>query len=324
VPAAAQSLVGIKPTFALVPNTGGLSLSGTGRDVVGPLARTVRDAAIMLDVMAGYSAADPKTTAAIGNIPDGGYASLLGTLTLRGARVGLYGPGFQDTSLSPETAALYEAAVAELRDLGAETVDDPFAGTAFSNLAWLDPAGIDSRPMETLPYDLDQYLHRLGPDALARSLPELRRLADPFAPDGPMGFLMPLVAATIDNPEVLPDLTAFAKAREDYIDAFNEVFLGQEIDVLVFPTLATGVPALGTNPNPLLNPFPVPITVSEVNLAGLPAVVVPGGRYPDGAPFSLVFVGPLWSEAKLLAYAYDYEQATHHRVTAELEAPAGQ
>jgi Asp-tRNA(Asn)/Glu-tRNA(Gln) amidotransferase A subunit family amidase len=54
-------------------------------------------------------------------------------------------------------------------------------------------------------------------------------------------------------------------------------------------------------------------TVSEINIAGLPGVTMPAGYYASGAPFCLIFVGPLWSEAELLAYAFAYEQATHHR-----------
>ena len=68
-PAAAQALVGIKPTFGLVPNAGVVPLAGSTRDVVGPHARTVHDAAVMLDVIAGYTAEDAKTVASIGNIP---------------------------------------------------------------------------------------------------------------------------------------------------------------------------------------------------------------------------------------------------------------
>ncbi|MFM7784514.1 MAG: amidase, partial [Gammaproteobacteria bacterium] len=76
-PAAFQSLVGIKPTFALVPNSGVVPIGGSTRDVVGPIARTVRDAAIALDVLAGYTAEDPKTAAAIARVPAGGYAATL-------------------------------------------------------------------------------------------------------------------------------------------------------------------------------------------------------------------------------------------------------
>jgi aspartyl-tRNA(Asn)/glutamyl-tRNA(Gln) amidotransferase subunit A len=53
--------------------------------------------------------------------------------------------------------------------------------------------------------------------------------------------------------------------------------------------------------------------VSEINIAGLPGVTVPAGYYQSGAPFNLIIVGPMWQEAKLLAIAYAYEQATRHR-----------
>ncbi|WP_174243249.1 amidase, partial [Beijerinckia sp. L45] len=74
-PASAQDLVGIKPTFALVPNAGVMPLAGSTRDVVGPIARCVRDAALTLDVLAGFSPEDPKTVAGIGHKPKGGYAA---------------------------------------------------------------------------------------------------------------------------------------------------------------------------------------------------------------------------------------------------------
>ena len=59
--------------------------------------------------------------------------------------------------------------------------------------------------------------------------------------------------------------------------------------------------------------------MSEINIAGLPAVTVPAGYYASGAPFGLVFVGRRWSEAALLAMAFDYETATHHRRTPDLQ-----
>ena len=94
-PASAQGLVGIKPTFALVPNAGVMPLGGSTRDVVGPIARCVRDAALTLDVLAGYTAADPKTVAGIGKRPEGGYAAKLNPTALKGKRVGLYGAGWR-------------------------------------------------------------------------------------------------------------------------------------------------------------------------------------------------------------------------------------
>ena len=80
-PASAQDLVGIKPTIGLVPNAGVMPLSGN-RDVVGPIARTVKDAALCLDVLAGYSAEDPKTLAGVGKKPVGGYTSKFGLVAM--------------------------------------------------------------------------------------------------------------------------------------------------------------------------------------------------------------------------------------------------
>lgn len=97
-PASAQALIGIKPSFALVPNTGVMPCSSL-RDVVGPIARCVRDAAVALDALAGFTMADPKTAAAIARRPNGGYAAHLGAATLQGRRIGLYGPGWRDQPL---------------------------------------------------------------------------------------------------------------------------------------------------------------------------------------------------------------------------------
>ena len=188
-PGAAQSLVSVKPTFALIPNTGVAPLAGSTRDVVGPHARTVRDAAILLDVLAGYTPADPKTVAAIGNLPAGGYTSKLSDTALAGKRLGLYGAGWRTKPISEETATLYAAAIEELKMRGAVLVDDPFAGTGFSALT--DNAGFDSRGLESIVFDFDNFLRRMGPGTAATSFKALAAMlpSDPFGEDGPLGRL---------------------------------------------------------------------------------------------------------------------------------------
>ena len=59
-------------------------------------------------------------------------------------------------------------------------------------------------------------------------------------------------------------------------------------------------------------------TVGEINIAGLPGVTVPAGYYASGSPFGIIFVGRQWDEAALIAMAYAYEQATHHRLAPKL------
>ena len=172
-PASAQGLVGVKPTFALVPNVGVLPLSSL-RDVVGPIGRCVRDAALALDALAGFTMADPKTIAGVGRKPPGGYAVNLKPDALRGKRVGTYGPGWRNLPLSEEAAALYRRALDEIEAQGAILVEDPFAGSGFANLRTPTVPGeeYDARGLESLPYDLGKYLERLGSDAAIKTFAE--------------------------------------------------------------------------------------------------------------------------------------------------------
>lgn len=312
-PASAQGLVGIKPTFALVPNTGVMPLS-SNRDVVGPIARCVRDAALTLDVLAGYTAEDPKTIAGVGHRPEGGYTSLLHTDGLRGKRVGLYGPGWRDLPLSSETVALYARAQDEIRALGAELVADPFQDSGFAALRQrtVSTSEFDARGLESVPYDLNQYLARLGPAAALKTFTEFALATakeDAFAPGGVLSFMPNLnqFAACLANPTIPPDLSEFIAAREAYLRIMHQVFTTHRLDALVFPQMRGALPPLH-GPDTILE-----TTVSEINIAGLPGVTVPAGYYESGAPFCLIIVGEQWSEATLLGCAYAYEQATHHR-----------
>ncbi len=134
-PGAAQSLVSVKPTFALIPNTGVAPLAGSTRDVVGPHARTVRDAALLLDVLAGYTPGRPQDGGGDRQHPPGGYASKLSDTALKGKRLGLYGAGWRKSRSPRRRQSSMARRVAELQLRGAELVDDPFLGTEFASLA---------------------------------------------------------------------------------------------------------------------------------------------------------------------------------------------
>ena len=320
-PASAQDLVGVKPTFALVPNTGVMPLAGSTRDVVGPIARCVRDAALTLDVIAGYTAADAKTVAAIGKLPRGGYAAGLSTTALAGKRIGLYGPGWRDMLLSDEAAKLYEHAKVELVTAGAALVADPFAGSGFAALAQPAPGlgHYDPRGEESFPYDMERYLRRMGPDASLRSWDAFTRATiaeDPFALGGVLFHLaaMPGFVTCRSDPTSPPDLSAFVAVREKYLATFTDVMARHRLDALVYPQMCRELP-------PLRGPGAIHETsVCEINIAGLPGVTVPAGTYASGSPFGLIFIGAEWSEAALLALAFCYEQTTRHRRTPSLRA----
>lgn len=319
-PASAQDLVGIKPTIGLVPNAGVVPLSGN-RDVVGPIARCVHDAALCLDLLAGYSAEDPKTLAGVGKRPPLGYTAGLRSDALQGMRLGLYGPGWRDQPLSAEAQALYARAMQELQAQGAILVDDPFLGSGFAALRKItvDGSNFDARGMESVPYDLHKYLQRLGPAAALQTFDAFAAATASqaaFAPDGALGYLhhLPQFVACLQHPTTPPDLSEFIAVKARYLQIVDEVFTRHRLDGLVFPQMRQELP-------PALSGQTIQeTTVGEINIAGMPAVTVPAGYYASGAPFGLLFVGRLWSEADLLAYAFAYETATRHRKRPALQA----
>ena len=320
-PASAQGLVGIKPTFALVPNTGVLPLSSL-RDVVGPIARCVRDAALALDVLAGFTTEDPKTIAGVGHRPKGGYAARLTADALKRKRIGTYGPGWRDLPLSDETRDLYARVRTELAAQGAILVEDPFAGSGFAALRTPTVPGqeYDARGLESVPYDLGRYLERLGPDAALKTFAAFASATaaqDPFAPSGVLSYMprLPGFTACLADPTQPPDMADFIAAREAHLDIFTRVFTLHSLDALVFPQMRSALAPL--HGDDVIHET----TVSEINIAGLPGVTVPAGEYASGAPFNLIVVGPQWSEADLLGLAYAYEQATAYRKPPVLSGP---
>ncbi|WP_274648852.1 amidase [Paenibacillus humicola] len=296
-PAAAQALVGIKPSFGLVPNAGVVPLGGSTRDVIGTHARTVHDAAAMLDVIAGYSYEDPKTVASIGNMPRGGYTSKLNKQALRGKRIGLYGKGWRDQELTEETQALYDRAVNELEKQGAVVIPDPFAGTGFAE--YVKEAG--SVGIESVIYDMQNYLHRLGPSAAIHTV---RELIDKTGETPPV---FSRYNGNLPDPDGEPDLSKFLEARTKLLQIINDVMNRYDLDALAYPQMFKETPLLASDDDIGAT------TVSEINIAGVPLVTVPAGYYKSGSPFAIAFTGKMWSEADLLGMAYDYEQATRYR-----------
>ena len=315
-PAAAQGIVGLRPTFGLTPNIGVAPVAGSTRDVLGPHARTVTDAAHLLDVLAGYTAEDPKTVASIGNIPKGGYTSRLSADALKGKRIGLYGPGWRDQKLTPEVQKLYERAIGELKSLGATMVEDPFAGSRLKELMPSQDRKYVDRGKESVAYDFERYLNRMGKGALANSLASLKAAIgkSPFDENEPLGRWPadPTVAKSLADPTSTPDLSEFAATRQAYLDVINGVISEHRIDAFIYPQMSKPTPKLEGNDQI------APTTVVEINLAGLPGVTVPAGYFESGAPFGLIVFGRMWSEADLLGMAYAYEQKTKYRRAPEL------
>ena len=313
-PAAAQALVGVKPTFGLVPLEGTVPMDATYRDVVGPIARTVRDAALTLDVIAGPTPEDRATYAAVGHIPEDGYAAALSATALAGKRFGLVGPGWRESylPLAPETEARYREAVAVLESRGASVVEDPFAGRGWVEL-YEDRPSVPSVGS----HDLLVYLLGLGADAAFHSVEEWEVLSG-------REFRRGRRARPPAAPTATEEGDAFQAWRMEIRALFRAVLRENALDGLFFPQAGEPIRPLVEDPE---RPDYRPNNHAElpsniVNDIGLPTVTVPFGYYGDGTPFVAAFIGDLWTDADLLAYAYDLEQATLARVPPELEAEA--
>jgi amidase len=311
-PAGANGLVGVKTTFGLVPTSGGTPLSGSTRDVFGPNAKSVYDAAAMLDVIAGFDSSDFKTIASVGNIPAAGYVAGLSPTALAGKRIGLYGPGWKNRTvnnvsvpieLTPETQALYDAAVDVIEAQGAIVVESPFAGSSFVPLTNFPASG------NSLPYDLNQFFASLGP-SMPETYAEFQALTgiNLFEANGPLvGNINATLTAALADPSVLPDISGFMDGRAALLAEFRLIMDANNLDALFYPQMWSPLEArVGGSYRAM--------TVSEVNLLGTPAVNLSGGYYPDGSPFSVQFLGDMWSEGNLLSMAYDFELATQFRV----------
>lgn len=320
-PAAAQALVGVKPTFGLVPMDGVVPIDATYRDVVGPLAKTVRDATVVLDAIAGPTPDDPATYAAAGRIPQEGYAAGLSTEALAGKRFGLVGPGWRDTflPLAPETEGLYRDAVRVLEAEGAEVVEDPFAGSGWTELYAERPSvpSVDGHGMLV-------YLQGLGADAAFRTIDEWEALSGrPFRQERERTQERPPPAA----PTATEEGDAYQAWRMKLRALFRSVVEAHDLDGLFFPQAGEPIRPLVEDPErPEYHPNNhAEIPSNIVNDLGVPTVTVPLAYYEDGTPFVGAFVGDLWTDGALLAYAYDLEQATRARVPPELRdaSPTG-
>ncbi len=316
-PSSAQALVGVKPTYGLVPLEGVVPLSGTYVDVVGPMARTVRDAAIVLDVIAGPTTEDLATFASEGHMPESGYVAALDVGSLDGRRFGLVGPGWRTDflPLAEATAEQYEQAIDALKGLGAEVIEDPFAGTDFVE-AYAERSSVPSQGT----YDMFRYLRGLGPDAPFDTIEEWEALSGREWTRGRRRDGSPAPGPA--RPSATDEGDAYQAWRHRVRGVFRRVLEEHDLDGLFFPQAGTPNRPVVEDPE---RPDYAPNNWAElpsniINDLGVPTVTVPFGYYDDGTPFVVAFIGDKWSEDRLLSYAHAFEQASRARRAPALQA----
>jgi amidase len=294
-PASINGLVGLKPTVGRISRDGVIPISHT-QDTAGPMARTVADAALLYAAMLGADKHDPATAGA----PDATLAALA-PQALKGARLGVcrnFFTGFD------ELDAAIEAAIQVMKNQGAVIVDAVELAQPSYGDAELDVL------LYELKHDLGVWLREFAPGATVQSLADViafnqaqREREMPWF--GQELFVKAQALGGLDTPAYRDALAACAKgAREDGID---KVLKAHQLDALIAPTGGLAWLIDPINSDHFGASFSSPAAV-----AGYPHLTVPAGLV-RGLPVGLSFVGPAWSEAKLLALGLHYEQVTHAR-----------
>ena len=308
-PASANGIVGIKPTVGLVSRAGVIPISHT-QDTAGPMARTVRDAAIVLGAIAGVDPRDPATAESeTRGLVD--YTPFLDVDGLRGMRIGV---ARRFLGFHAAVDQIVETAIEAMGTAGAVVVDPvdlrpsgrPAAAGALTSMG--------AAETEVLLYEfkagLNAYLAMRGPDAEVRSLADLiafneRHAADEMPYFGQERLLAAEEKGPLSDPAYLAALAA--ARRLSGVEGIDRTMDGQQLDAIIAPT---GGPAWVTD---LVNGDHFGGGSSGyAAVAGYPNITVPAGEV-HGLPVGLSFFGRAWSEPTLIQIAYSFEQTTQAR-----------
>ena len=309
-PSSCNGLVGLKPTVGLVSRTGIIPISAT-QDTAGPMARTVRDAAVLLGALAGADPADSATQAPNAPKKPVDYTQLLRPDALKGKKLGV-----EKSHLASETAAgeLLRQAVAVLKAQGATVVEVDVR--------------TPTQPIGTSEFDVLLYEFKDGVNKyLAQAKAPVKTLADVIAFNKAnaakaMPFFQQETLELADKTDGLAS-EKYKAALRKVVDTSRlalDTVLKSEGGLAAVVGITTGPPACidlvngeyGTGPG----------YAGPAAMAGYPHLAVPMGQI-HGLPVGLSFVSSAYQEAELLALGYAYEQATHHRKAPTFQAVVG-
>ena len=296
-PASFCGIVGLKPTYGRVSRYG-LIAFGSSLDQIGPMTRTVDDAARILGVIAGF---DPRdSTSANLEVPDYTRARSAG---VKGLKVGLPKEFFGE-GLSPEVKKIIDGAVKILEKEGAvfENISLPHTKYAVPVYYVVAPSEASSNLAR---FDGVKYGHR---DMTAKSILELYRRSreQGFGEEAKRRILLGTFALSSGYYDAF--YLKAMKVRARMISDYDNVF--RRVDCVLTPTAPTPAFKIGEKSNDPLSMYLSDIYTISANLAGIPAVSVPGGLTDSGLPVGVQLMGKAFAEETLFRAAYVLEDKT--------------
>ena len=303
-PASVNGIVGMKPTTGLLSRSGIVPLS-LSLDTAGPMARSVYDVAVGLSVMAAVDARDPITLKSEGKIARD-YTVFLKKGALKGKRIGI-ARDFNGKDAAVD--AVFEQALASLRKLGATTIDFNYPRYMLEGRQ----DAFNTVVQAEFKAQIADYLKANTGPKYPKTLDDLARLAnDPKTqyPSPQKAYALQYSANTALS---LDDPVYIAAKREGFAmvkAAVDAVIKKYDLDAIVY----LSSPMAAAMIEPPAQPKPADPTASAfniANMAGYPDLVVPAGMTAAGLPVTISFFGTAFSDGEMLAYGYDFEQATH-------------
>ena len=307
-PSSANGIAGLKPTMGLTGRGGIIPLS-LSLDTVGPMARNVADLAAALTVMAGPDPRDPATKEAPTTSIN--YTDALKPGALKGARLGLLRDYMKG---DPGVDAIIETAVAVLRSQGAEVVEITLPRFVIGLNSGLYLAIRDPE----FRFQIEDYLGSLPREDLPKTHAQLIELADKIKDPTPEGWVRnqnrldaykrEAKAGTLEDGPYQSALRDGAKIVRDNLEWF---IAKEKLDAFIAPTSIRPAGLIKAPPEGTASAGSTNGSATHLaNITGWPDLIVPAGLTSNPRlPVALSFIGPAFSEARLLALGYAFEQA---------------
>jgi len=295
-PAACCGVVGLKPTYGRVSRYGIIAFASS-MDQVGPLAKDVRDAALLLESIAGHDPAD--STSAIFAVPQ--YLEALDG-NVKGLRVGVPKEYFV-SGMQPEVEQAVRNAIRELEKNGAIIEEISLPHTEYAVAVYYIVATAEASS-NLARYDGMRFGHRVD----AKDLTETYMISrdEGFGAEVKRRIMLGtyVLSAGYYDAYYLKAQRVRTLIRKDFDDAFKRC------DVILTPTAPTAAFKIGEKTQDPLQMYLSDIYTISINLAGLPAISLPCGFDSDGMPIGLQVIGNHFDESTIFRTAHAYEQAT--------------